>query len=122
MTKVVLAQQELLDHYKFPRNRITIENPDFSLEQYNPSCGDRISMTGMLRDGVVAKLGFGGTGCVLSLAAASMLTEQALGKTVTQVMAFDTALMKDLVAIEMGPTRLKCALLPLEVLHRALAD
>lgn len=120
MTEAVLAQQELLDHYKFPRNKKTIENPDFSSEKYNPSCGDRVSMAGTIQDGVLTDVCFDGTGCVLSLAAASMLTEQVQGKTVAQVCELDAGFMQNLVGIAMGPTRLKCALLCLEVLQRAL--
>lgn len=118
-----MYQEALMEHYKFPFNRKTIVPYDFSADGDNPSCGDEVAFTGCVdAAGTITDLGFTGKGCVISQAAASMLTEEALGKTCDEVYAFDRAFMEELVGISLGPVRLKCALLALEVLHKALAN
>lgn len=115
----VLSHEELLDHYKFPHNRKVIENPTFSESIYNPSCGDKISITGVVADGVLTDIGFQGSGCVLSQAAASMLTVEVKGKSIAHIQSLDAVFMQQQIGMEVGPTRLKCATLALEVLKRA---
>ena len=72
----MMYQEELLEHYKYPYNKKKLEGqPSFSTEQYNPSCGDSISMEGVVQNGILTKLCFQGKGCVISQATASMLSE-----------------------------------------------
>jgi nitrogen fixation NifU-like protein len=111
-----------MDHYRFPRNRGTIEKPTFCHDELNPSCGDKISMSGIVKDGVLTKVAFTGTGCVISQAAASMLTEEVVGKAVVDIQELSGDLVKELVGLPMGPTRFKCALLSLQVLQHGLRD
>ncbi len=115
-------QEELMDHYRFPRNRGTIANPDFSAEDHNPSCGDQVTICGMLdkETNVVTSMMFTGKGCVLSQAVASMLTELCIGKTTATIAMISAQDIAQRVGIPLGPTRMKCALLPLTVLHEAL--
>lgn len=115
-------QAQLLDHYRNPRNKGLLANPDFLTEELNPSCGDSIAMSGRIEHGVVKALGFQGKGCVISQATASMLTEYALGKSVSLVMALDAQAMQKLIGVPLGPVRLKCALLPLEALQKGIAS
>jgi nitrogen fixation NifU-like protein len=117
-----LYQEELLEHYKYPKYRTTIENPDFTGGDYNPSCGDRVAIQGTVNDGVVTAIGFSGSGCVISQAAASMVTEACLGKTVADIQKMTSDDIKTMIKIPLGPTRLKCALLSLYVLQQALND
>jgi len=65
----------LMDHFKNPRNRGRLENADFTISQFNPSCGDKISVEGIIQDGILTQVAFEGKGCVISQAAASMLSE-----------------------------------------------
>jgi nitrogen fixation NifU-like protein len=115
-----IYQQRLTDHYRNPRNRGVIERPDFFSGVVNPSCGDEISLTGTIGDGRITAINFQGVGCVISQAAASLLTQQVLALSLAQARALDAEYMRTLVGIELGPTRLKCALLPLDALHAAL--
>jgi nitrogen fixation protein NifU and related proteins len=115
-----IYQEEILDHYKHPRNRKKIEAPHFSLGHHNPSCGDRIVIEGVIDDIRISDLGFIGSGCVISQAAASMLMEYCIGKTIDQVLALTKDDLIRMLGIQLGPTRLKCALLCLEVLHQGL--
>ena len=115
-----LYHELLVEHFKYPLNKKTVANPTFSVDDHNPSCGDRIHLEGVVTDGILTDLGFNGTGCVISQATASMLTELCIGKTVTDIQAITPDDIKALVGIELGPTRLKCALLSLQALQHGL--
>lgn len=116
-----LYQAELMDHYRHPRNKGELQSPDFSSGSCNPSCGDSVYIMGNLKNGIVTELRFQGSGCVISQAAASMLTQSSLAKTHEEIMRFDTDYIRALLGIELGPMRIKCALLPLEALQKGLA-
>lgn len=113
-------QEKLMDHYKNPQNKKKIINPDFSSGQQNPSCGDIILIEGKLESNIIQELGFDGSGCVVSQAAASMLLQNCLGKTVEEVLKLDKDDILKMVGIPLGPNRLKCALLSLEALQDSL--
>lgn len=111
-----LYRQNILDHYQHPRNWGTIEHPDVSAEDSNPLCGDRIRMDLKIKDGKVEDVKFSGTGCSISRASASMLSEEIIGKTLDEVKALNRDDVLELLGIELGPVRLKCALLALKTL------
>ena len=115
-----IYRQELLDHYKHPRNKKEIANPTFSTTINNPACGDKVAMQGIIENGTIADLGFAGSGCVISQAAASMLTEACIGKNVNDVLAMTKDDIIKLIGIPLGPSRLRCALISLEVLQQGL--
>lgn len=115
-----LYKDLLLDHYRNPRNRVTLENADFASQDSIPSCGDSISMQGTIKGAVVQKIAFAGNGCVISQATASLLTEYAVGKTVEQVLALNAEDIQKLIGMHLGPIRLKCALLSLYVLQQGI--
>ncbi|MFH1831766.1 MAG: iron-sulfur cluster assembly scaffold protein [bacterium] len=115
-----LYQEELLDHYKHPRNKGEIVAPDFLAGQENLSCGDKIVMQGKVTDGILTHVAFSGTGCVISQAAASMLTELCLGKNIDTILSLSKDDILKLVGIPLGPVRLKCALLALQVLQEGI--
>lgn len=117
----MMYQELLLEHYKYPYNKKKLATePSFATEQYNPSCGDSISMEGIVHNNIVTTLCFQGKGCVISQATASMLVEYSERKTVQELLALTNQDIIDLVKLELGPVRLKCALLPLQVLQDGL--
>jgi len=122
MDDKTMYHEELFDHYKHPHNKKQIQNPDFSSGHHNPSCGDRISMEGKVVDDIVTEIGFDGSGCVISQAAASLLTAHCIGKNVDEILQLTKDDILKLVGIPLGPTRLRCALLSLEVLQQSLLD
>jgi SUF system NifU family Fe-S assembly protein len=75
-----MFRENILDHYRHPRNRGTLEHPDITYEDANPLCGDRIRMDLMVKDDRIAQVRFSGVGCSISQAAASMLCEAVEGK------------------------------------------
>jgi nitrogen fixation NifU-like protein len=115
-----LYQEELLDHYKYPRNKKSIATPSFAAGKDNPSCGDRVFIEGVIQDNKVTDLGFSGAGCIVSQATTSMLTEHCKGKTIDEILAFTKNDLLALVGIPLGPNRLKCALLSLQVLQEGI--
>lgn len=115
-----IYQQELLDHYHTPRNKGSFERTDFSSAVHNPSCGDSVSFQGLVVDGKIDLLRFEGRGCVISQGIASILTERLKGMDLSAIMALDEQFIKELVGFPIGPTRLKCAMLPLQALQQGI--
>jgi nitrogen fixation NifU-like protein len=111
-----LYRQDILDHSQNPRNFGTLDHPDISAEDSNPLCGDRIRMDLIVRDGAIEDVRFTGIGCSISRAAASMLTEEIKGKTLEEVKRIGRDEVLEMLGIELGPVRLKCALLALKTL------
>ena len=111
-----LYREVILDHYQHPRNYGTLENPDISAQDSNPLCGDEIRMDLKLKDGVIEKVRFSGQGCSISKAAASMLTEAVEGKPIEEVKKMNREDILEMLGIDLGPVRLKCALLGLKAL------
>lgn len=115
-----IYQLNIMDHYRNPRNKGACDQATFTSQVLNPSCGDVVSMSGIIADGTLTKIFFMGHGCVISQAAASMLTEKVMSKSVADVLALTSADMIALVGIHLGPTRARCALLALEALHKGI--
>jgi nitrogen fixation protein NifU and related proteins len=111
-----MYQEELLEHFK----NVLLQNPDFYAEEKNPSCGDELTMTGIISGDVLMQIGFQGRGCVISQATASMLTEECLSKKLDEVLVLTSSDITRLIGITLGPVRLRCALLALHVLRRGI--
>jgi nitrogen fixation protein NifU and related proteins len=112
-----LYREVIIEHYKNPSYRQELNPNDITFEDENPLCGDHIRID--LRvgpDGKIAEAGFSGHGCSISQASADLLLESIIGKTIEEVKALGKQDVLDLLGIELGPVRLKCALLPLKVL------
>ena len=114
-----LYRENILDHYKHPRNRGKLVEPDSSARDSNPLCGDEISMSISVKGGKIADVKFEGTACAICLASASMLTEEAKGKKTLDAAKIGKEKVLSMLGIDPGPARLKCALLPMKVLKLA---
>jgi nitrogen fixation NifU-like protein len=106
----------ILDYYRNPRNFGELSNPDVRAKDSNPLCGDIIEMQLKINDGKVEDVRFKGKGCAISQASASMLTEVVKGKSLDEVKAMSKTDVLNLLGIDPGPTRIKCALLGLKVM------
>ena len=115
-----LYQEELLEHYNNPKHRGIIAGADFTVEDYNPSCGDRVEFSAKISNGALGEIRFEGSGCVLSQATASMLSEYCTDKTLEEVEMLTKEEIVALVGLTLGPTRIKCVLLPLFVLQEGV--
>ncbi|GAA0519710.1 nitrogen fixation protein NifU [Halorubrum aquaticum] len=125
-----MYRQQILDHYKNPRNYGELEDPDFTHVGENPSCGDTIKIEVDLDDDGdrIERVGFTGDGCAISMASASMLSERLHGMTVDELDALDTDDVTEMLGVEISPMRIKCAVLGRQVaqdgakIHRGELD
>jgi nitrogen fixation protein NifU and related proteins len=111
-----LYKELILDHYKHPHNSGTLPDATHSFEDLNPLCGDRVRMEMKIENGMVADVKFSGKGCAISQASASMLTDEIKGKSLDEIKHIDKQTVLDMLGIPLGPSRIKCALLPLKVM------
>lgn len=115
-----MYQEELMDHYHHPRHRGFLTISDIDSGQFNPSCGDAVTMQARVQKDVIVAIAFEGKGCVISQATASMLAEFVLHKSLETVQSFSINDLMQLIKIPLGPTRLKCALLSLHALKEGI--
>lgn len=112
-----LYREQIIDRYKNPHYRGQLEPHDITFEDDNPLCGDHIRIDLRLDENqVVTEAAFSGEGCSISQASADLLIESILGKSLEEVKQLKKEDVLDLLGIELGPVRLKCALLSLKVL------
>jgi nitrogen fixation NifU-like protein len=134
-----LYQATVLDHYKRPRNFRVLHGAPHTAAGHNPLCGDRVTVYAEVENGVVKDIGFKGSGCAISTASASLMTESLKGKTLAEAEALferfhrlvtgDTPAtegpslgkLEVLAGVREFPVRVKCATLPWHTLRAALA-
>ncbi len=119
MTDTLYAEN-ILEHYRHPLHKHPLAAATVTHEEKNVSCGDTIALQLELKDGSVTGVGWDGTGCAISQASMSLLSEELIGKKEAELDAIDPAAIRALLGIDVGPQRLKCALLPLHALKNAL--
>jgi len=112
--------ERLLDHYRNPRNKGHLDRPDLVAEEYNPLCGDRVTIEAQVEAGWITAVRFDGRGCALCLAAASILTETVQGLTLDQAATLGAEEFLAELQSAVRPARLKCVLLPWIAFRRAL--
>lgn len=117
---VVLYSEKLLDHFRHPRNYGALTTPDISYESFNPLCGDRIRIEIKLEDGNVSEVRFRGDGCAISIAAASLLTEILSNRNIHE--AIPDQQLIDALESDIQPSRIQCALLPLEAVRSGIKN
>lgn len=115
-----LYEQEILDHYQQPRNFGLLAEFNFISPMYNPSCGDSVTINGMVIENIITHIAFEGKGCVISLAMASMLTLFAQNKTIDEVLTYSDELVEQLLKTQLGIKRMQCGMLPLQALQNGL--
>lgn len=134
-----LYQKVILDHFKNPQNFQIPVHSDRKAEGYNPVCGDQIIVYVRMEQDTIREIGFQGSGCAISKASASMMTEYAKGKSMAEIKGMHEKLMKILSGLMDGetdlpadlnalsgvrqfPVRVKCAILPWQTLTAALEN
>jgi nitrogen fixation NifU-like protein len=135
-----LYQEVILDHYKRPRNHGRLDEANRHAEGQNPLCGDHVEIFVKVRNGIVEEITFEGSGCAISTASASLMTETIKGKTLDEAKAFfrqfhalvtgaeEVDLEDGLGKLEVFsgvcqyPVRVKCATLAWHTLGAALED
>ncbi|MGG3987724.1 Fe-S cluster assembly sulfur transfer protein SufU [Bacillus smithii] len=134
-----LYRNVIMDHYKNPRNKGSLENGNLTIDMNNPTCGDRIHLTMNVEDGKVTDAKFEGEGCSISMASASMMTEMIKGKNIETALKLskifsnmmqgkdypddlDLGDMEALQGVSKFPARIKCATLAWKAMEKGLKD
>lgn len=134
-----LYRSVIMDHYKKPRNKGTIEDSNVSIDMNNPTCGDRIHLTLQVEDGIVSDAKFEGEGCSISMSSASMMTQMVKGKTTEEAVELahvfsDMMLGKEhdedldlgdveaLSGVAQFPARIKCATLAWKAMEKGINE
>jgi nitrogen fixation NifU-like protein len=118
-----MYRQQILDHYKNPRNYGELEDSDIEHVGENPMCGDTIKMFVRLADDeeTIEYVSFVGDGCAISQASASMLSEELRGRSLESVREMDRDDIIDMLGVELSPMRIKCAVLAEKVAQDGIA-
>jgi nitrogen fixation NifU-like protein len=135
-----LYQEVIVDHNRSPRNFGKIDDPDKTMEGYNPLCGDRLSLYLKINDGMISDISFDGSGCAISIASASLMTEAMKGKQLDEAESifneFHEMVVGDADGVDQEklgklaaiagvrdyPARVKCATLCWHALHNGLSS
>ncbi len=118
-----LYMENILDHYKHPHNAGRLEDASMRARELNPSCGDTIELfLRMDAHGKIEKVAFDGKGCAVSQASVSMLTDALKGKTLEEAEKISEVDILKMLGIDVGPMRMKCAMLSLRTLKTALNE
>ncbi|HWE64409.1 MAG TPA: SUF system NifU family Fe-S cluster assembly protein [Chloroflexota bacterium] len=115
-----LYQEQILDHYRHPRNYGSLEHPDATFADSNPLCGDMVAVDLIYEGDQVAEVRFRGSGCAISQASTSMLTEMVEGRTKEEARAIPREALLEELGVPLSPARVKCALLGYKVMMGAL--
>lgn len=120
-------REVILDHYKHPRNFGHLVNPDIVAQEGNVTCGDNVGMEIKIKSSKskvksIDDIRFSGEGCAISQASASLLTEKVKGMKSADVLLLHTRDILEMLGTELTPSRIKCAVLPLEVLQKAIGS
>ena len=112
-----LYREIIIEHYKNPSHKGKLDPSDYSFADSNPLCGDEIEISVRTDEtGTVTEAAFDGHGCAISQASADLLIESIIGQSIEEVKKINKDQILEMLGIELGPVRLKCALLSLKVL------
>jgi nitrogen fixation NifU-like protein len=112
-----MYREVIVERYKNPAYRGSLKPADISFEDENPLCGDHIRIDLRVdENNIVREAAFDGHGCAISQASADLLLESVIGKSVEDIKKMSKQDILDMLGIELGPVRLKCALLPLKII------
>lgn len=118
-----IYSETLLDHYNHPHYAGALHNPSARIVKHNPLCGDVINLDiVMAEDGTISDVAFTGTGCALSQAGMSLLSDSLLGKMSAELMTMTSSSMDSLLGIPVSPGRRTCADLGMSAVKEALLE
>ena len=122
MTDDIVYSAIIDEHYQEPRNFGKIENPDEHIMETNPTCGDTIAMYARIGEGRIKEIKYVAKGCSISVASASILSENVEGKPIDNVLRMTKEDILGNLGLKLGPAREKCALLSYDALIKMIKD
>ena len=136
-----LYRTVIMDHYKKPRNKGSLDENSVTIDMNNPTCGDRIHLTLKLNDGIVEEARFDGEGCSISMSSASMMTEAIKGQPIEEALKYADVFSKMMLGEEIDedimdnlgdvaalqgvskfPARIKCATLAWKAMEKGVKE
>lgn len=117
-----LYVEQLIDHYKSPRNAGELKAPEIDHDGDNPTCGDMVHAYATVKDGKLVDIKFRGKGCAISQASADILYEDLKGKKLDDVKRLNIQHIQELLGITLRPARVKCADLSLVVIKEGIKE
>ncbi|MBI4154885.1 SUF system NifU family Fe-S cluster assembly protein [Candidatus Woesearchaeota archaeon] len=115
-----IYMENILDHWRNPRNSGNLKNPDITFFDNNPLCGDEIKLQLVVSNNIVQEVKFLGRGCSISQAAADLLSDFIKGKSLDEIKNIKNNQIIEMLGIPIGPVRIKCALLALLALKKGI--
>jgi len=115
-----IYKENIIDHYKHPRNKKELENATHKENGINPMCGDHITIYLIIKDNKIEEITFTGDGCAISQASVSLLTDELVGKDLDFAKKLIEKDIYDLLGIPISHTRTKCALLSIKTVQKAI--
>ncbi len=115
-----LYREIILEHWQNPQNYGIIKNPDIDVSEVNTTCGDKIRLTGKIRNGKLTEVAFVSDGCAISKASASLLTEEVKGMKLAKIKKIDQEDVLKNLPVSITPARHNCALLCFRALQKGL--
>ena len=115
-----MYREHILDLYRHPSNFGILKNATHKKTEYNSLCGDEITVQLLVKHGKIEDVKFNGSGCVISMVSASLLTEKIKNMSTEEIKKLNKDDVLNLLKIKINPARIKCVLLPLEATKRAL--
>ena len=120
MASLDIYAEQLIHNYENPSNKRKMQDATVSVNEENTSCGDVITIYLRLNGNKIEDVSFEGSGCVISMGTASMLTDELKGKEVTQLEKMGKGELLKLIGVDPGPVRMHCATLSLRAAKKAL--
>jgi nitrogen fixation NifU-like protein len=117
-----LYQDLILDHYRNPRNHGSLTRATHRADAANLACGDTLHIDIIVKNDIIEDVKFSGSGCAISQAAASLLTESVKNQPMTKALSLEPKDILELLGVTLSPNRLKCGLLSLETLKKTLQE
>ncbi len=114
-----LYAENILDHFKHPRGKKALSSPTVSHEEVNLACGDRLTVSLKIKDGIIKDAGWEGSGCAISLGAMSIFWENLEGMSVEEALEVSEEDILKMLGVPISKRRMKCAMLCLEGVKRA---
>jgi nitrogen fixation protein NifU and related proteins len=115
-----IYKENILDHFKHPHNKGTLDDYTFNIRKHNPVCGDNIELFVKVEDRIVKDVKFNGNGCAISVAAASMLTEKIKNMNLQELENLKESEVLEMIGVPLGVVRVKCGLLSFKILKEGL--
>ena len=116
------SREELLGYARNPRNEGVIDDASISYRDANQLCGDEVEIFANEVNGFISEIKFIGSGCLISRAVSSLISEKLVGKSLEDVLAMTTSDLNELLGATLTPGRIKCAFLPLAILQKGIKE